>query len=83
MVFLATAGLYEFYGMAARRDLVCFRNWGLFGGILLMIGTFLNLTDQIGTSALIAGPSRVNDFETGFLILFVLGLCTRQFFLAQ
>jgi phosphatidate cytidylyltransferase len=25
------------------------------------------------------GPSRVNDFETSFLILFVLGLCVRQF----
>ena len=24
-------------------------------------------------------PARVNDFETGFLILFVLGLCVRQF----
>jgi phosphatidate cytidylyltransferase len=80
MVFLATSGLYEFYGMAARRDLVCFRNWGLFGGILLMVGTFLNLTGQLGTSVLIGGPARVNDFETGFLILFVLGLCTRQFF---
>jgi phosphatidate cytidylyltransferase len=34
----------------------------------------------LGTSVLIGGPARVNDFETGFLILFVLGLCTRQFF---
>src|SRR5207247_5351723 len=25
------------------------------------------------------GPARVNDFETVFLILFVLGLCVRQF----
>jgi phosphatidate cytidylyltransferase len=25
-------------------------------------------------------PARVNDFETSFLILFVLGLCLRQFF---
>src|SRR5512136_140458 len=42
-----------------------------------MIGTFLNLTGRIGTSG---SPARVNDFETSFLILFVLGLCLRQFF---
>ena len=80
IVFLAVSGLYEFYGLAARRDLVCFRNWGLLGAVLLMVGTFFNLTGQLGTSPVIAGPSRVNDFETTFLILFVLGLCTRQFF---
>jgi phosphatidate cytidylyltransferase len=80
MVFLAVTGLYEFYDMAGKRGLVCFRNWGLVGGVLLMVGTFLNLTGQVGTPATVAGPSRVNDFEVGFLILFVLGLCTRQFF---
>src|SRR4051812_21388491 len=80
IVFLAVSGLYEFYGLVARRDLVCFRNWGLFGGVLLMVGTFLNLTGQLGTSVQTGGPARVNDFETTFLILFVLGLCTRQFF---
>ena len=42
-----------------------------------MVGTFLNLTGQLGTSG---SPARVNDFETSFLILFVLGLCLRQFF---
>jgi phosphatidate cytidylyltransferase len=80
IVFLAVTGLYEFYDMAAKRQLFCFRNWGLLGGVLLMVGTFLNLTGQVGTPASIAGPSRVNDFEVSFLILFVLGLCTRQFF---
>lgn len=80
MVFLAATGLYEFYEMAAKRELFCFRNWGLFAGVLLMVGTFLNLTGKLGTSSATAGPSRVNDFETSFLILFVLGLCTRQFF---
>ena len=76
MVFLAITGLAEFYGLAAKRDLVCFERWGIFGGVLLMVGTFLNLTGQIGTSG---SPARVNDFETSFLILFVLGLCLRQF----
>ena len=76
MLLLAVTGLLEFYGLVDKRDLVCFKWSGLFGGVLLMIGTFLNLTGQIGTSG---SPARVNDFETGFLILFVLGLCLRQF----
>ena len=77
MVFLAITGLAEFYGLVEKRDMVCFKWWGLLGGLLLMIGTFLNLTGVIGTSG---SPARVNDFETSFLILFVLGLCLRQFF---
>jgi phosphatidate cytidylyltransferase len=77
MVFLAVTGLAEFYGLAAQRGLVCFEGWGVLGGLLLMVGTFLNLTGQLGTSG---SPARVNDFETSFLILFVLGLCLRQFF---
>jgi phosphatidate cytidylyltransferase len=77
MVFLAVTGLAEFYGMAAKRDLVCFERWGIGGGLLLMVGTFLNLTGLVGKTG---SPARVNDFETSFLILFVLGLCLRQFF---
>jgi phosphatidate cytidylyltransferase len=77
MVFLAVTGLAEFYGLIEKRELVCFKWWGLLGGLLLMIGTFLNLTGLIGTSG---SPARVNDFETSFLILFVLGLCLCQFF---
>ncbi|HEX4264090.1 MAG TPA: CDP-archaeol synthase [Verrucomicrobiae bacterium] len=77
MVFLAVTGLWEFYGIAAKRDLVCFSEWGIFGGVLLIIGTFFQLTGHIGTQG---SPARVNDFETSFLILFVLGLCLRQFF---
>lgn len=77
MVFLAITGLAEFYGIAAKRDLVCFSGWGILGGALLMVGTFLELTGHIGTQG---SPARVNDFETIFLILFVLGLCLRQFF---
>src|SRR3989454_976061 len=77
MVFLAVSGLAEFYGLAEKRDLACFKGWGILSGLLLMIGTFLNLTGKLGTSGT---PARVNDFETSFLILFVLGLCLRQFF---
>src|SRR5438445_9317700 len=77
MIFLAVSGLAEFYGLVEARDLVCFKGWGILGGVLLMLGTFLNLTGVLGTSD---SPARVNDFETSFLILFVLGLCLRQFF---
>src|SRR6266700_2853207 len=78
--FLAVTGLAEFYGIVEKRDLVCFKGWGIFGGILLMLGTFLNLTGKMGTPSNIGGPARVNDFEISFIILFVLGLCMRQFF---
>src|SRR5438874_2692699 len=77
IVFLAVTGLAEFYGLVEKGELVCFKGWGIAGGLLLMIGTFLNLTGKLGTSG---PPARVNDFETSFLILFVLGLCLRQFF---
>jgi phosphatidate cytidylyltransferase len=76
MGLLAFAGLAEFYGMVEKRGVACFKWCGLFGGVLLMIGTFLNLTGHLGTHD---SPARVNDFETSFLILFVLGLCVRQF----
>jgi phosphatidate cytidylyltransferase len=72
---LALAGLTEFYGLAKKRGLANFKWCGLFGGALLMIGTFLELIGKIGTQG---SPARVNDFETGFIILFVLGLCVRQ-----
>jgi phosphatidate cytidylyltransferase len=75
IVFLALAGLAEFYGLAGKRGLACFKWCGLLGGALLMVGTFLNLIGRIGTQG---SPARVNDFETGFIILFVLGLCVRQ-----
>jgi phosphatidate cytidylyltransferase len=76
VLLLAMAGLWEFYGIAEKRDLFCFKYCGLIGAVLLMVGTFLNLTGHLGIHN---SPARVNDFETSFLILFVLGLCLRQF----
>jgi len=76
ITFLAMTGLAEFYGLVRKRGLICFRFWGLVGALLLTVGTFFNLTGKIGTSG---SPARVNDFETSFLILFVLGLCLRHF----
>ena len=77
IILLCASGLMEFYGMAEKRGLACFKWCGLIGGILLTAGTFCNLTGHLGTSG---SPARVNDFETSFLILFVLGLCVRQLF---
>jgi phosphatidate cytidylyltransferase len=77
IAFLALAGLLEFYGMAQKRGLACFRISGLVGGMLLMFGTFAHLQGWLGISN---SPARVNDFETSFLILFVLGLSVRQLF---
>lgn len=77
MVILAAAGLHEFYGMVLKRGLACFRWLGLGGGVLLMVGTFLHCTGRLG---IYSSPSRANDFEASFLILFVLGLCLRHLF---
>jgi phosphatidate cytidylyltransferase len=77
IALLALSGLVEFYGIAEKRGLACFKITGVVGGMLLMVGTFLNLNGFLGTSG---SPARVNDFETTFLILFVLGLCVRQLF---
>jgi phosphatidate cytidylyltransferase len=76
IALLALSGLVEFYGIAEKRGMVNFKWSGVIGGLLLMVGTFLNVTGHLGTSG---SPARVNDFETSFLILFVLGLCVRQF----
>ena len=83
MVFLAMAGLWEFYELAGKCRLMCFKWCGLIGGVLLMGGTFLQLTGAIsaattGYVGVYDSPARANDFETGFVILFVLGLCVRQ-----
>jgi phosphatidate cytidylyltransferase len=75
MVFLGMAGLAEFYSLVEKRRLDCFKYWGMVAGALLMVGTFLQLTGHIGTQG---SPARVNDFETSFIILFVLGLSLRQ-----
>ena len=74
MLALAGAGLHEFYTLAQRRNLLCYRWWGLFSGLLMMASTFVYLS-----SGGIRAPAKANDFETSILIVFVLGLCVRQF----
>ena len=76
MLLLAWAGMAEFYAMVSRLGLRCYAAWGIFGGLLLLVATFVYISGDLGFAA---SPSRVNDFETSFFILFVLGLCIRQF----
>ena len=76
MMILAGVGLTEFYGLVEKRGLVCFKGWGIFGGLLLMASTFFYLTGLLGVHE---APAKANDFETSLLIIFVLGLCVRQF----
>jgi phosphatidate cytidylyltransferase len=75
MLTLAGTGLREFYGMVEKRGLACYKEWGLVGGLLLMGSTFAYLSGALGAQNL---PAKANDFETGFLVLFVLGLCVLQ-----
>ena len=77
MLGLSALGLLEFYGLVQKSGLAAFRGWGVLGGVLLMAGTFFHLQGLLGTTG---SPARVNDFEMSFLILFVLGICLRQFF---
>jgi len=77
MIGLAGAGLWEFYGLIEKRELKCFKWWGLTAGIALMASTHYYVTHARGHQLLAAKP---NDFETGVLVLFVLGLCLRQLF---
>ena len=79
LVLLGFVGMLEFYGLVEKQGMVCFKGWGLFGGMLLLIGTFLHLEGLLDLYGLHGTPSRVNDFEVIFLIVFVLGLCFLQF----
>jgi phosphatidate cytidylyltransferase len=76
MMTLAGFGLAEFYGLVEKRGLVCFKGWGIFGGLLLITSTFFYLS---GALVVHEAPAKANDFETSLLIIFVLGLCVRQF----
>ena len=62
--------------MVGKLGYQCYPGWGVFGGLLLLAATFVYCSGEFRFTA---GPSRVNDFESCFIILFVLGLCIRQF----
>ncbi len=77
MLTLTVLGLKEFYALVRKAGLDCFSKWGLAGGVVLTVGTFLHL--QGGFSAYVRTAS-ANDFETVLLVLFVLGTFTLQLF---
>lgn len=80
MMLLAGIGLVEFYGLVEKRGLICFKEWGVFGGLLLMGSTFFYLSEAgLGVNVNEA-PAKAGDFETSILVILVLGLCLRQFF---
>jgi len=77
MVLISATGSIEFYELAKKIGLACFKGWGILGSLLLTTSTFVYLSGFAGHNV---APAEANDFETSFLILFVLGLCVRQFF---
>jgi len=76
ILLLAVSGLLEFYGMAHKLNYACYPAFGVGGGVLLILSTFFCISGEFGMPVT---PSRMNDRETIFIILFVLGLCVRQF----
>jgi phosphatidate cytidylyltransferase len=76
ILLLAVSGLLEFYGMAHKLNYACYASLGVCGGVLLILFTFFYISGEFGPPVT---PSRMNDRETMFIILFVLGLCVRQF----
>lgn len=76
LLLLAGLGMKEFYGMVERAGVFCFDKLGIVAGMLLILATFAFIS---GRGEHFAQPSRVNDFESCFVIFFVLGLCLRQF----
>lgn len=76
MLMIAVLGLEEFYILVTKAGFDCFRKLGLVGGIVLMTATFLYVQGGMRENV---QPGKANDFEAGILILFVLGLCFRQF----
>ena len=77
MVLLVAVGLLEFYDIVEKQGLACFRRWGIFGGILLIVGTFLYLSIGLGVGSREL-PAKAADFESCFLVIWVLGLCLLQ-----
>lgn len=76
MMVLAGTGLHEFYTLVGKRGLMCFKWVGIWGGLLLMASTFFYVSGDFDQTP---SPRDANDFETSLLIIFVLGLCVRQF----
>ena len=75
LLILATAAIGEFYTLMQRQGLPCFPRLGLVGVLLLLASTWAYLSGVFHQQL---QPAKANDFETGFLVLFVLGLSVRH-----
>jgi phosphatidate cytidylyltransferase len=76
ILLLAVSGLLEFYGMAQKLNYSCYAGWGVCGGVLMILFTFVCISGEFRPAVT---PSRMNDRETMIIVLFVLSLCVRQF----
>ncbi len=73
----ATVGLLEFYHLAEKRGLACFKIVGIVVGLVL---TLLVAAPSAGWLGSVRHPAQVNDWEIAWLALVVLGLCVRQLY---
>jgi phosphatidate cytidylyltransferase len=76
MLLIAGFGLQEFYELCEKRNLVTFKVWGMIAACGLILSTWCYLSGHFVASR---SPAQANSFESGILIIFVLGLCVRQF----
>jgi undecaprenyl diphosphate synthase len=47
---LAVSGLLEFYGMARKLNYACYSKWGVCGGVLMILFTFVCISGQFGVA---------------------------------
>src|SRR5687767_10871275 len=72
MLLIAGFGLEEFYELCERRALVTFKVWGMIAACGMILSTWCYLS---GHFVAIRSPAQASSFESGVLIIFVLGLC--------
>src|SRR5687767_2894992 len=76
MLLIAGFGLQEFYELCEKRNLVTFKVWGMIAACGMILSTWCYLSGHFVATR---SPAQANSFESGILIIFVLGLCVRQF----
>ena len=76
ILLIACFGLHEFYELCEKRNLVTFKVWGMIAACGMMVSSWVYLS---GYFVATRSPAQANSFETSILIIFVLGLCVRQF----
>lgn len=76
MLLIAGFGLQEFYELCEKRNLVTFKIWGMIAACGMILSTWCYLSGRFVPAK---SPIQANSFETSILIIFVLGLCLRQF----